>query len=105
VTDANNCTATLSKTITQPNALALSTLIMQVTCVGGIDGAIDLTVTGGTAPYTYAWTGGATTQDRTGLGAGTYTVIVTDANSCTATISAVLVALNPAPNQVSAIRH
>jgi hypothetical protein len=105
VTDANNCTATLSKTITQPNALALSTLITQVTCVGGTDGAIDLTVTGGTSPYTYAWTGGATTQDRTGLGAGTYTVIVTDANSCTATISAVLTAQNTLPTQPSGIKH
>lgn len=105
VTDANNCTATLSKTITQPNALVLSTSLTQVTCVGGTDGAINLTVTGGTSPYTYAWTGGATTEDRTGLGAGTYTVVVTDANSCTATINAVLTAQNSAPNQVSGIRH
>jgi hypothetical protein len=105
VTDANNCTVTLSKTITQPTALSLSTLITQVTCVGGTDGAVDLSVTGGTSPYTYAWAGGTTTQDRTGLGAGTYTVTVTDANSCTATISAVLTAQNAAPNQASAIRH
>src|SRR5678809_333965 len=44
----------------------------------------DVTVTGGTQPYTYLWNDGATTEDRTGLGAGTYTVTVTDHNECTA---------------------
>ena len=105
VTDANGCTATLSRTITQPTALNLSTLITQVTCVGGTDGAIDLTVTGSTAPYTYNWGSGITTQDRTGLGAGTYTVIVTDANGCTATTGATLTAQNGAPNPPTNLRH
>ncbi|MBK8556396.1 MAG: hypothetical protein IPL65_11800 [Lewinellaceae bacterium] len=51
-------------------------------------GSIDLTVTGGTSPYTYNWgVGQPTTQDRTGLAAGTYTVTVTDANNCTAVLS------------------
>ncbi|MBK6996383.1 MAG: SprB repeat-containing protein [Lewinellaceae bacterium] len=44
-------------------------------------------MSGGTSPYTYNWGGGVTTQDRTNLAAGTYTVTVTDANSCTATKS------------------
>lgn len=105
VTDANGCTATLSRTITQPTALNLSTIITQVTCVGGTDGAIDLTVTGSTAPYTYNWGGGITTQDRTGLGAGTYTVIVTDANGCTATTGATLTAQNGAPNPPTGLKH
>ena len=105
VTDANGCTATLSQTITQPTALNLSTVITQVTCVGGTDGAIDLTVTGSTAPYTYNWGGGINTQDRTGLGAGTYTVIVTDANGCIATTGAILTAQNGAPNPPTNLRH
>ena len=50
-----------------------------VVCGGGANGAIDITVTGGLAPYTYAWSNGATTQDITGLGIDKYTVTVTDA--------------------------
>jgi gliding motility-associated-like protein len=86
VTDANGCTAQTSVTITQPQAaLALSTTQVNVLCFGNSTGSVNLTVTGGTAPYTYAWSNNTTLQDPTGLAIGTYTVIVTDANGCTAT--------------------
>ncbi len=88
VTDMVGATSTASVTITQPPAIVLSTTVVNVLCNGGSNGSIDLTVSGGTPGYTYVWTGGATTQDRTGLVAGTYTVTVTDANGCTATRSA-----------------
>ena len=90
VTDNNACTKTLSTTITQPTAIALSATQVNVLCNGGSTGSIDLTVSGGVSPYTYSWTGGATTQDRSGLVAGTYTVTVTDANACTKTLSATI---------------
>jgi gliding motility-associated-like protein len=91
VTDANGCTATTSVTITQPAAaLALSTTQVNVLCNGNNTGSINLTVTGGTAPYTYAWSNNATIQDPLTLAAGTYTVTVTDANGCTATTSATI---------------
>ena len=87
VTDANGCTATASVTVTEPAVLSASATATNVSCNGGNNGAADLTVTGGTSPYTYLWSNSATTQDLTGLAAGTYNVTVTDANGCTATAS------------------
>jgi len=60
-----------------------------VACFGGSNGSIDLTPTGGTPDILTNWLpSGPTTQDRTGLTAGTYTVIITDANGCTGTVTA-----------------
>ncbi|MBL7778416.1 MAG: choice-of-anchor L domain-containing protein, partial [Chitinophagales bacterium] len=87
VTSTGGCTATASSTITQPTALNLSAVATPVSCNGGNNGSIDLTVSGGTGTYTYNWTGGVTTQDRSNLTAGSFTVTVTDANACTATAS------------------
>ncbi|NBT11978.1 MAG: adhesin, partial [Betaproteobacteria bacterium] len=55
-----------------------------VLCNGGSTGSLDITVSGGTASYSYAWNNGATSQDINTLAAGTYSVTVTDANGCTA---------------------
>ncbi len=95
VTDANSCVATASVAVTQPTAgLALNTTATNVACFGGTTGAIDLAVTGGTSPNTYAWTGpgtfSAATKDISGLAFGTYSVVVTDANSCSAAVTVTL---------------
>ncbi|NBP30699.1 MAG: hypothetical protein EBV23_14180, partial [Flavobacteriia bacterium] len=71
VTDANGCTVSSSATITQPpNPLALSTSVTSVACFGASTGSINLTPTGGTAPYTYVWSNGSTSQGPQNLAAG-----------------------------------
>ncbi|MFN8395281.1 MAG: HYR domain-containing protein [Bacteroidia bacterium] len=66
-----------------------------VSCLGGNDGTITTNVGAGLAPYTYLWSDGATTRNRSGLSAGSYTVTVTDANGCTDLAS---VAVGTAPD-------
>ena len=83
VTDSSGCTDTVLTTITQPQApLTLTSTQVNVGCTGNATGSIDLSVSGGTAGYTYEWSTGQTTQDASGLVVGSYEVIVTDANGC-----------------------
>jgi hypothetical protein len=75
-------------------------------CNTGSTGSINLAVSGGTPAYTYAWTGGVTTQNLSGLAAGTYSVTVTDTKGCEATASATLTApaamiINPTVTNVA----
>jgi hypothetical protein len=83
ITDANNCIVRDTVDITEPAQLTTSHTQQNVKCKNGNDASIDLTVNGGTTPYTYLWSNSATTQDVTGLTAGRYTVLVTDFNNCT----------------------
>ena len=68
------------------SALSASTVASDVSCAGGANGSINLTIAGGVAPLTYAWTGpsgfSANTEDISGLSAGNYALTVTDALGC-----------------------
>ena len=84
MTDANGCTAQTTVVITQPTLLTATTTQVNVLCNGNSTGSATVTGAGGTTPYTYLWTPSAqTTATATGLAAGTYTVVVTDAHGCT----------------------
>ncbi|MDF2453061.1 MAG: hypothetical protein K0S26_2565, partial [Bacteroidota bacterium] len=85
VTDANGCQKNYAYSITQPLPLAIAFTQTNVSCFNGSNGAVTTTVTGGTAAYSYSWSpGGATSQNVTGLIAGTYTLTVTDFLNCIA---------------------
>ncbi|WP_229719659.1 Ig-like domain-containing protein, partial [Winogradskyella haliclonae] len=90
VTDTSGCSFTFATgmeiIVDSPTAeLSISSsTIIDVDCFGDSTGGIDITVSGGTAPYTYLWTTNQTTQDISGVIAGNfYAVTVTDANGCT----------------------
>ena len=85
-TDANGCTITKNVTISQPVPLAATTSQNNVSCNGGSNGSVTVTVTGGTGVYTYTWSpSGGTAATASGLTSGTYSVTATDANGCTIT--------------------
>lgn len=90
ITDANGCTATESIVLNDPLPITTSVVGTDPSCYGGDDGAADLTVNNGTAPYTFSWSSGSSAEDPTNLVAGNNTVTITDANGCTATESVVL---------------
>ncbi len=82
------CTDTAYVTVLEdkapPEASAVAT---DPLCFGG-NGSVDLTVSGGTPPYTFLWSNNATTEDLASVPAGSYSVVVTGANGCTANANA-----------------
>lgn len=89
ITDANGCATFLSVTVGQPANTTIGANLTQPSCFGANDGAIALTVGGGTPPFSFAWTGPggytASTKNILNLGAGHYSLVITDAAGCTIT--------------------
>lgn len=82
VTDQNDCTEINCIELTQPSLLEANAVIAPVACNSSATGSIDLNMSGGTPPYSFFWGNGADTQSIMDLEAGTYTVVVIDANDC-----------------------
>ena len=123
ITDLNGCDTTISATILEPTALVLTPSNTNVVCYGIPTGEAGIAVSGGTPVYSYLWTttngnipGSSTIPTITNLPAGTYQVVVTDANNCTSSttininqpISALLAGIShtdelcfPIPNAIS----
>jgi len=96
VTDLNGCTASQTFTVTQPPVLTVNAIVSSnyngssISCNGAADGQITAIPSGGTGPgYTFLWSNGQTNATATGLIANNYSVVVTDANGCTATSNTV----------------
>lgn len=81
--DVNGCLATEEVIITQPLLpISITNISKDVLCNGENTGEIDITITGGTLPYTISWSNSQTTEDVTDLFAGNYTVTIVDNNNC-----------------------
>ncbi|MDT8401059.1 MAG: gliding motility-associated C-terminal domain-containing protein [Bacteroidales bacterium] len=97
VTDALGCVTVETFNVSQPTEIIIDYLVSNVECKTDDDGAIDISVSGGTEPYTYVWStadGSGLSfndEDQTGLTGGTYTVTVIDENSCTSTEDIVVI--------------
>jgi len=82
ITDGNGCTKMIGTTINQPESILLTALTSNLTCYGSANGTIDLSITGGTTPYSIVWSNGSTSEDISNLSADNYQLTITDNNNC-----------------------
>lgn len=88
VTDAQGCQVTGSIALDDPEPLqVVLDFSRNPSCFGETNGEIQINTSGGTLPHTFSWSNGLTVEDLENLGAGTYDVLVTDANGCTAELT------------------
>jgi gliding motility-associated-like protein len=85
---SGNCSRTVQVPVIVIPPINISFVTQNVTCYGSNDGSITSTISGGQAPFTFTWNPNVgSTQNLTGLAAGTYTLVVTDSEGCTGTNS------------------
>ena len=83
VTDIKSCSVSGKATITEPTQVVVSGVVTDIKCNGDANGSVDVSVSGGTSPYSYTWSNGSTTQDLNSLSVGgTYGLSVVDAKAC-----------------------
>ncbi|MFK7755602.1 MAG: M43 family zinc metalloprotease [Flavobacteriales bacterium] len=83
VSSSGGCSSTDNFTIAEPAALNVSVFKSDVSCFGLADGSASATASGGTQPYSFNWSNGASSGSVSGLDQGVYDVTVTDASGCT----------------------
>lgn len=98
IIDANNCDVESEVTITQPSVLELEVVsVVETDCPNAPNGSAVVSGSGGTGSLSYQWSNNQTGAEVDGLIAGTYTVVVRDANACTATAVVTVVAVDNEP--------
>jgi gliding motility-associated-like protein len=101
-------TTTFTLPIGQPEPIDIEMLLSEyntynVSCDQELDGEIDVTASGGTPPYDYQWDNGSRVEDLIELGAGMYSLTVSDANSCIDSANAVLSAPPPMAAEIATV--
>jgi gliding motility-associated-like protein len=107
VTDALGCAEVFAaQSVIEPAPLTASFIPSNATCYGSNDGFINVTVTGGTTGYNYLWSGpggfSSTQEDISGLEPGSYSLVITDANSCFISYPDVVTVSEPTEISISA---
>lgn len=90
VTDANGCSTEKLVDVNDPAPLNITVSTTPLSATGASDGTATITVSNGSAPYTYSWASGASDSMETNLSLGQYTVTVTDANGCSNTATFII---------------
>ena len=101
ITDSLNCVASDVFNVNQPSAINILATTSDLTCNNALNGAIDVSVSGGTGSYSYLWSSGELSEDLLFIGASNYTLTVTDINGCTNSSS--FVVNEPGPINIGAV--